>query len=497
MDIMASIDGALEVLAGNIQSQPSHGRIQAALLRGQQSPSFSLMSGGQEPPPMQPMAQPQQQMPPQPPYDPQRPLRRAMAQAGQQPRPPMPQQPPPQAMQQQQPPQPQESETDAMLAAQYQRLMADRQRAAEEEQRALQPVDPARMQEMVQQRQQAAQQQTMMALAAQQAGEGFQGFQQHALGQAAQARAPLRMAGGTLTSEGWVRDEYAAHELAIKRADAKVRSIDMALERNVTAQQRAELQREKAKALEKAQEEKIEAQKFIAGIVHGGGAAQGTWSEAGTDPNTGAPVYVNNKTLASRTIGPDGQPREYQGTPSGKGTNTTEGERKAATLLQRLEFSQQQLRQAVAETPSAAKPTAASKALQRVPVVGEDAANALMSPARQRVEAAQLDLLDAALTLGTGAAYTMEQLRGYSRSYFAQPGDDDRTVADKEARLANVISAARIAAGRAGPRGSAPAPANAAPQATGGGDNAPEGATATNKQTGQKMIKRNGQWVPQ
>lgn len=125
----------------------------------------------------------------------------------------------------------------------------------------------------------------------------------------------------------------------------------------------------------------------------------------------------------------------------------TEGERKAGTLLQRLEFSQQQLADAVTEAPGAAKPELDAEFLRKIG--GDTTANLATSGNRQRVEAAQLDLLDAALTLGTGAAYTKEQLKGYARSYFPQIGDDEKTVKDKQDRLQNVIEAARIAAGRA------------------------------------------------
>jgi hypothetical protein len=68
------------------------------------------------------------------------------------------------------------------------------------------------------------------------------------------------------------------------------------------------------------------------------------------------------------------------------------------------------------------------------------------------VESAQLDILDAALTLGPGAAYTREQLEGYRRSYFPQIGDSPAAIRDKAARLQNVIEAAKIAAGRAAPQ---------------------------------------------
>lgn len=98
--------------------------------------------------------------------------------------------------------------------------------------------------------------------------------------------------------------------------------------------------------------------------------------------------------------------------------------------------------------PGATRPGAGTALLNMLP---EGAANLLRPDDRQRVEAAQLDALDAALTLNTGAAYTREQLQGMTRSYFAQPGDSDQTVAEKQQRLASLIETARL---RAGPQGS-------------------------------------------
>ena len=131
----------------------------------------------------------------------------------------------------------------------------------------------------------------------------------------------------------------------------------------------------------------------------------------------------------------------------GKGTAPTEGERKAATLLQRLQGSQNQLTQALLDDPTAAGPQAFATAVGKLSTTG---ANLLNTGERQRVEAAQLDILDAALTLGTGAAYTREQLEGYRQSYFPTYGDKPENIKDKQARLKNVIDAANIAAGKAG-----------------------------------------------
>ena len=130
----------------------------------------------------------------------------------------------------------------------------------------------------------------------------------------------------------------------------------------------------------------------------------------------------------------------------GKGTAPIEGERKAATLLQRLQGSQNQLTQALLDDPKAAGPQAFATAVGKLSTT---AANLFNTEARQRVEAAQLDILDAALTLGTGAAYTKEQLEAYRQAYFPAYGDEPKTIADKQARLQNVINAANIAAGKA------------------------------------------------
>lgn len=84
-------------------------------------------------------------------------------------------------------------------------------------------------------------------------------------------------------------------------------------------------------------------------------------------------------------------------------------------------------------------------------VFGDTAQNLVTSGPRQRVEAAQRDILDAALTLGTGMAYTAEQLEGYRFSYFPRFGDDDATIADKQNRLKTLLEAAKVKAGAAAP----------------------------------------------
>jgi hypothetical protein len=139
---------------------------------------------------------------------------------------------------------------------------------------------------------------------------------------------------------------------------------------------------------------------------------------------------------------------------AGASTNTinlpSESERTAGFLTQRLDMGLKSLAGAVGADPKAAMPNLASEIVGKL--TGSATAKNMMNDAqRQVVEAAQLEVLDAALTLGTGAAYTREQLESYRNTYFPLIGDTPEVVKDKDKRLNNLLSAARIKAGRATP----------------------------------------------
>ena len=123
-------------------------------------------------------------------------------------------------------------------------------------------------------------------------------------------------------------------------------------------------------------------------------------------------------------------------------------ERKAAVLANRMNFGVQQMNQAIGADPSAALPNSAAEAA-RFFTRTDFIPNKMNTEQRQIVEGSQLDILDAALTLGTGAAYTKEQLQGYQKSYFPQIGDTEATIKSKQARLQNLLESAQIASGRA------------------------------------------------
>jgi len=139
-------------------------------------------------------------------------------------------------------------------------------------------------------------------------------------------------------------------------------------------------------------------------------------------------------------------------------------ERKAGFLANRVRFGLDQMSQVINKNPPAASPEALPSLVKWM-TQSDFLSNTLTSPDRQRIEAAQLDILDAALTLGTGAAYTREQLEGYRKAYFPQLNDDKTTVADKQARLQNLLESAYITAGRSAPAGARPSFAPTTPTA--------------------------------
>jgi hypothetical protein len=129
----------------------------------------------------------------------------------------------------------------------------------------------------------------------------------------------------------------------------------------------------------------------------------------------------------------------------------SESERTAGYLTTRLQNSLQQYQQVLGENPNAALPNLKAEVIKGV--TRSDYLKNLATPeSRQRVEAAQLDMLDAALTMATGAAYTREQLESTRSTYFPSLGDKPQTIKDKAVRLDKLLKdAAMTKAGRAAP----------------------------------------------
>jgi len=192
----------------------------------------------------------------------------------------------------------------------------------------------------------------------------------------------------------------------------------------------------------------------------------------------GLGIQQMNANTARQSVGPGGKaPAGYQWTtgqdgspaltfiPGGPGDpkvkadggKPTEDNLKSAGYAFRMDNALRLIKQLTGTDPTANTPSLVPTLAGKIPVIGDAAQTMLTDSNRQRVENAQLDALDAALTLATGAAYTKEQLKGLAKSYFPQYGETDpQVIADKRQRLQEIIQTAKIRAGKAFPEGGQP-----------------------------------------
>lgn len=486
MDVIdGMLDNALGSMASGLQA-PSRSTLLSAMLRNQ--PSFADQPMVPTPTPQ--AMQPQQPQQPQPSYDPQRPLRRAMTAAGGYPTQPAAAAPP--AAAQVAPQAPQQPSFDQ----EYQDLMRRQQEADAAEQRALQPPDRSAAEAAYRAHADSAMGKTMLALAAQQAGPGYQGMQTAWMHQAEDAEAPLKMAGGTMTPQGWIEDPGYAQNLAVQRAVAKSAAIARALEHRLTLAERSRLQSEKIEADKVLREMMVAGQKAVAAMVHGGGgnAGVGTWTAVGSDPDTGAQVFHNTKTNQLMTNDARGQPIPYTKTLGPKsGTNASEDERKSASQMAQAEGAKVNRDAVLAAHPEAAKPGLAESIAGWLPGQwGADIQNATRSGNRQLFTQAASSFGEAALRMATGAGMGEHEARQKIAELSPAFGDKEPVIRQKLAAWDQYLIQFKTRAGRAAPGAG---PGRAAAPGAGAGDNAPDGSTASGP-GGARMIKRNGHWEP-
>lgn len=179
------------------------------------------------------------------------------------------------------------------------------------------------------------------------------------------------------------------------------------------------------------------------------------------------PNIVETKKPVTRTASDDLGDRirtyfsdgSFKDTPKGlaptapkeeKPQTASEGERKDAYNLGRIVTAANQIQSAIKTEPQSVRPGLGEAAIGMLPFgIGEDIKYRAQSPQRQIIDSAQTDLIDAALTLATGAAYTKEQLVGQVRSLIPRYGESDESIAAKNARLRELMSNAKVRAGRA------------------------------------------------
>lgn len=185
---------------------------------------------------------------------------------------------------------------------------------------------------------------------------------------------------------------------------------------------------------------------------------------ASTTLNLGAPVEgvdAQGNPVFGRFRPGDVEPEIVAGIKPApkKGDAPSQDERQSALLLQRLRRAQNDISGVSAASPGSERPEILGSTVGAI--AGDTARNFANSENRQRIEAAQDDALDAALTLATGAAYTKEQLAMQRRSHFPQIGDSPKTAAEKNKRFADLVKDAELRAGRATPVNTASQPKTA------------------------------------
>lgn len=303
--------------------------------------------------------------------------------------------------------------------------------------------DMGPLQEYAKQRSAQGDSAMLNALAAQFAGESFQPVQEQFLKKAAAARDGIKVSGGILTPEGqFIKDPGAAQD---KKAEFLLRQAQMYEQ----LAQTAETKDKEAAYRAERDREMMAYRQIMAGIA--GQNAQTARMNATNGQNKAPAGYQwasapdGTPTLTFIPGGPADPKSKVNAMPS-------EDERKAAGYALRIQQGLDTISGITKESPVATKQGPIQYGVAKVPLVGNMASNVITPEARQRVEAAQLDMLDAALTLNTGAAYTKEQLQGLSKSYFPQIGDGPDTIKDKKKRLDDLIQTARIRAGRALPQ---------------------------------------------
>lgn len=127
----------------------------------------------------------------------------------------------------------------------------------------------------------------------------------------------------------------------------------------------------------------------------------------------------------------------------------TEAQGNASVLLSRIKGGFSDILEVTARSPQSQEPGILESIRGGLSPVGVGGlVTRKLSDADRRIVAdSQVDVLDALLTLGTGAAYNREQLEGQLSSYFPQYGDTPAEIEVKNRRLRRQIEAAKLQAG--------------------------------------------------
>jgi hypothetical protein len=262
-----------------------------------------------------------------------------------------------------------------------------------------------------------------LALMAREAGDEFKPIQAHYLKQAAEAKEPMRVHGGTLTETGFIEDPGYAQELKVKQLTAQMTANQRIIDSNATRQEKQAAEKRLFAQQRELQAERLAMQQAIA-----------------------------NQGNATR--------RDIAAASGAGGGKITEGERSAAGYLGRMEAVEGDINRLAAT----GQPGVVTKALGSTSL-GRIARPFVESDAQQQYRAVQEDWVRAKLRKESGASIPPDEMEREIETYFPQPGETNPEVIRlKTQARAQAAEQLRSSAGRAeaviAPR---TAPAGAAP----------------------------------
>ena len=118
--------------------------------------------------------------------------------------------------------------------------------------------------------------------------------------------------------------------------------------------------------------------------------------------------------------------------------------------------------------------------------------NVAKSKERQLFEQAERNLINSVLRKESGAVISEEEFDNARKQYIPQPGDSSEVLDQKAQNRRQIIAGMRASAGK----GALTAAEEELQNLEATPSSIPEGQTATNPSTGQKIIFRNGSWQP-
>lgn len=333
------------------------------------------------------------------------------------------------------------------------KLEAERKAAFDAQDKLMQPPDRTAAEEAYRKR--AASSGKYMALALLANEAKLEPFSAQHLKQAAEARAPMKMAGGTMTDEGFIEDPAYQQELQLRRADGRLKQVEQALQGALSRQERARLEKEQQAAQAALQQERLAAQSFIANQAHLDRMA--ALSAKGTGGGQG-------KILPVKTV-----------------SDLTEGQNKLTSMTRlHQEFD-----------PSYAGPGGAvSRAAgQYIPGLDTKSAEWWRNYAKEASLVERHGLFGASLTPGEAASWKAADINPSM-----SPEAIQRNLARRQEILQQKYEREVGNLGGSGYNTEAfQQRVNAPPAAPPGGGG---GRVIVNPQTGQRLREVNGQWVP-